>query len=248
MMDIVDGILAADKPEGWTSHDVVAAVKKKLSARKVGHLGTLDPLATGVLPLVINGATKYAGLFGGGEKEYAVRLKLGEETDTCDSEGRVTSKGDISLLTVEAVRAVLSGFKGKIMQVPPMYSALKRNGVPLYKLARKGITVEREPREVEIFSLDITGIPLPYADFRVVCSKGTYIRSICSDAGKALGCGGHMVRLRRTFCSGFSEAESVSPGEDALVLRKRIIPLEDALRRLQGRGGPAACMAQTAPD
>src|SRR5574340_68704 len=146
------GILVADKPAGWTSHDVVARVKKALGARKVGHLGTLDPMATGVLPLVINQATKFARFLDGGKKEYLCVMTLGTETDTYDAEGSVTASADPSFLTDDAIIKALKGFAGKIRQVPPMYSSKKINGTPLYKMARKGIVIEREAREVEIFS------------------------------------------------------------------------------------------------
>lgn len=239
----MDGVLVADKPMGWTSHDVVAVVKKKLGAKKVGHLGTLDPLATGVLPLVINGATKYASVLDGGKKAYAAAVKLGEATDTYDSVGNVTSSGDSSMVTLEAVERVLKAFEGRISQLPPMFSAIKRNGVPLYKLARKGVVVEREPREVEVFSIEMTGFSLPFVEFRAVCSRGTYIRSICHDLGAALGCGAHMTALRRTGCGEFLEVESVSPESSAEDLALKVIPLERALER--GRGESAAKQCAT---
>lgn len=231
----MNGVLVADKPNGWTSHDVVAVVKKKLGAKKVGHLGTLDPLATGVLPLVINGATKYASLLGGGKKEYAASLKLGSATDTYDSEGKVIFSADPSGVTADDVARALKGFTGRIRQVPPMFSAVKRNGVPLYKLARKGVTVEREPREVEVFSLELTGVSLPFVSLLAACSRGTYIRSICHDLGEALGCGAHMTSLKRTGCGEFSIDESVSPEASPEELAKMVIPLEEALQRGKGR-------------
>lgn len=232
----MNGVLVADKPAGWTSHDVVAAVKKKLGAKKVGHLGTLDPMATGVLPLVINGATKYAETLGGGKKEYSASLLLGASTDTYDSSGKVTFSGDASTVTADDVARALAGFTGRISQFPPMYSAVKRNGVPLYKLARKGVTVEREPREVMVFSLAVISVELPVVRFTASCSRGTYIRSICHDLGEVLGCGAHMTALRRTGCGGFSIDEALSPEASASELATRVIPIEDALER----GGRAA--------
>ena len=225
----MNGVLVTDKPAGWTSHDVVAAVKKKLGAKKVGHLGTLDPMATGVLPLVINGATKYADALGAGTKEYSVALLLGSSTDTYDSSGKVTGSGPVDTVTPGAVVRALSGFTGRITQLPPMYSAVKRNGVPLYRLARKGVTVEREPREAEVFSLVVTGVALPVVRFTAVCSRGTYVRSICHDLGESLGCGAHMTSLVRTRSGCFTLEGAVSPGVPAEELAGRIIPLEEAL-------------------
>ncbi len=227
----MNGLLIIDKPPGWTSHDAVAYIKKRLGAKKVGHLGTLDPIATGVLPLVIDGATKFARFLDNGKKEYIAKLKLGEETDTYDSEGKVMASSDCSHINEDEIEHAFSAFRGRITQVPPMYSSVKKNGTPLYKLARKGLIIEREAKEVEVFELEITNIELPYAEFRAVCSKGTYIRAICHDAGRALGCGGHMAGLKRVRCGGFSISEALSPKADLCALRSGIIPLEEALRR-----------------
>ncbi|CAG0997878.1 tRNA pseudouridine synthase B [Anaerolineae bacterium] len=225
------GVLVMDKPQGWTSHDVVAHVKRKLKARKVGHLGTLDPLATGVLVLVINGATKYSSQLDTGAKEYLTVARLGEETDTYDSEGKVIATSDVSAVTGDAVNSALSTFMGRIEQVPPMYSAIKSSGTPLYKLARKGLTVERQARQIEVYSLEVTRVELPEVEFRVLCSRGTYVRSICHDLGKLLGTGAHMAELRRTASGGFSSEEAALPGLSAEELSRRVVPLEDALRR-----------------
>lgn len=231
----MNGVLVADKPPGWTSHDVVAAVKKKIGASKVGHLGTLDPMATGVLPLVINKATRYARFLDGGRKVYLAAMELGVDTDTYDSEGAVTAACEVTS-TEDEVRKVLSGFMGRIMQVPPMYSAKKINGVPLYKLARKGVVVEREANEIEIFENEIVNISLPFVEFRISCSRGTYVRSICHDAGRMLGCGGRMTSLRRLGCGEFFDSEAISPDAGAEELAGRIIPLEEALRRVGAEG------------
>ncbi|MBI5887289.1 MAG: tRNA pseudouridine(55) synthase TruB [Deltaproteobacteria bacterium] len=232
------GVLVADKPAGWTSHDVVAKVKRTLDAKKVGHLGTLDPMATGVLPLVINGATKFADSLGGGAvKVYSATLKLGEDTDTYDKEGQVVRRGETGSLTDADVRGVLRGFAGKMMQTPPMYSAIKKHGVPLYTLARKGVEVEREAREIEIHSFEILGISMPFVEFSVKCSKGTYVRSICHDAGAALGCGGHLFDLRRMASGVFTIDEAVSPLSNFETLACSIIPLEGALKRCGGNNG-----------
>lgn len=238
------GVLIIDKPEGWTSHDVVAYMKKRLGARKVGHLGTLDPIATGVLPLVIDGATKFARFLDGGKKEYVARMRLGVETDTYDGAGNIVAEADCSRISEAEIERVLSSFRGRITQTPPMYSAIKKNGTPLYKLARKGVTVERAAKDVEVFTLDVTAVELPSVEFRAVCSKGTYIRSICFDAGKALGCGAHMAALRRVRCGGFSIDEAVGPKAEIEAVRSGIIPLEAALARsqapLEAAGGMAA--------
>jgi len=228
---LISGVLVADKPAGWTSHDVVAKVKRALGAKKVGHLGTLDPMATGVLPLVINNATKFADLLGGSVKVYSATLKLGEDTDTYDKEGQVVRRGETGGLTDADVREVLKGFAGKMMQTPPMYSAIKKHGVPLYTLARKGVEVEREAREIEISSLEILGISLPFVEFVVTCSKGTYVRSICHDAGDTLGCGGHLFDLRRMASGVFTINEAVSPLSAFEALASAIIPIEAALKR-----------------
>ncbi|MBI4949608.1 MAG: tRNA pseudouridine(55) synthase TruB [Deltaproteobacteria bacterium] len=226
----MNGVLVIDKPASLTSHDVVSRVKRKLGAKKVGHLGTLDPMATGVLVLVIDGATKCARLLDGGKKEYEASLVLGAETDTYDSEGKVTSRADAASVTERGVIDALSKFVGKIRQVPPMYSSVKKNGVPLYKLARKGITIERAPKDIEIYSIVVTSMAIPEVSFSVVCSRGTYVRTLCHDLGKALGCGAHMTRLRRTASGpcGIEGAAEMDDDKDALI--KRIIPIEEALR------------------
>ncbi len=235
-----NGILVIDKPQGWTSHDAVAHVKAKLKAKKVGHLGTLDPLATGVLVLVLDAATKHAASLGTGVKEYVALCRLGEATDTYDSEGKVTKAGDPAGLTQEEIVKGLDAFRGRIMQVPPMYSAIKSKGSPLYKLARKGIIIEREAREVEIFEIEALGYDPPILRFRVVSSGGTYVRSICHDLGERLGCGGHLTGLRRTRSGAFRIEEAVGPRTEADELVGRIIPLEEALKRVSadalGRG------------
>lgn len=242
----MDGVIIADKPERWTSHDVVASIKRSLSARKVGHLGSLDPIATGVLPIVVNKATGFARFLDSGEKRYSATMRLGEETDTYDREGRVTAASDASFVTEAEVLKALSLFVGAIKQTPPMYSAVKQNGVPLYRLARKGITVERKEKEITVFSIDAVNIRMPYVDFNVVCSKGTYIRSICHDAGRVLGCGAHLFALRRTGCGGFLIGDSISPCASEDELRKAIIPVKDALKMSGGSfdGAPSDASAE----
>ena len=228
----MNGIIVIDKPKGVTSHDVVASVKGRLSAVKVGHLGTLDPNATGVLPLVINKATKLASFLGGERKAYTATMRLGVETDTYDVEGKVARTTSIEAITGDEVKRVLKGFVGRIDQVPPMFSAVKRKGTPLYKLARKGVTVEREPKVIEIRSIEVVDITLPDVVFNVECSRGTYIRTLCHDVGRALSCGGHLAELRRTLSGSFSIEEATSLDADLETLRKATIPVEEALSRL----------------
>ncbi|MFQ5480732.1 MAG: tRNA pseudouridine(55) synthase TruB [Thermodesulfobacteriota bacterium] len=226
------GVLVADKPAGWSSHDVVRRVKRLLGAAKVGHLGTLDPAATGVLPLVINRATRFASWLERGEKEYAVEMTLGAETETYDSEGPIIRESDPGEITAGDLERVLSGFRGTISQVPPMFSAVKRKGRPLYKLARKGITIERPPRDVEIFALEMTSIDMPVVSFTLRCGRGTYVRSLCHDAGKMLGCGAYMSALRRIQSGAFHISEAIDPAAlEKEALEGAIIPLGEALLR-----------------
>jgi tRNA pseudouridine55 synthase len=240
----MNGVIVADKPVDWTSHDVVAKVKRSLKATKVGHLGTLDPRATGVLPLVINGATKFARFFDGGIKVYEAELKLGVETDTLDGEGSVTASGETAHLTDEEILAAFGRFKGKISQVPPMFSSVKLKGTPLYKLARKGMVVERASKEVEIFDLVVTDISMPHVRFRVDCSRGTYIRTLASDIGGLLGCGAHLSRLRRTGSGEFGIGMAVSPELPAGPLTEAMIPLESALKSV----APSFTPIEVPPD
>lgn len=198
-----DGIIVVDKPQGWTSMDVCAKLRRVMGERRVGHAGTLDPLATGVLPVFVGRATRAVEFAEGGEKEYLAVLRLGQVTDTQDVTGMVLEERPVAAGRPE-LEAVLPRFTGEILQVPPMYSALKRGGKKLYELARQGKTVERAPRPITIFSLEVleqTGAH-EYS-LRVVCSKGTYIRTLCHDIGAALGCGGVMAALRRTRAAGF---------------------------------------------
>lgn len=181
-----------------SSHDVVRQVRRICRTRKVGHAGTLDPLATGVLPVAINDGTKVLQFLFADNKSYRATLKLGETTDTLDAEGDLLSQCQVPNLTVAQLEEVCRKFRGDIMQIPPMYSALKKNGVPLYKLARQGKEVEREPRPVTIDKLEIVELALPFVTIDVACSKGTYIRTLIDDIGSVLGCGAHMTALRRT--------------------------------------------------
>lgn len=235
----MEGILVIDKPTEISSYDVIRVVKKRLSPKKIGHTGTLDPLASGVLPVLINRATKVVPFLDEKVKQYEGTLKLGIVTDSEDSTGQVL--GEISLngseLTRGRIQGVFDRFVGKVKQVPPMFSAVKYHGTPLYALARQGIQVERPEREVEIFSLEIIGIGLPFIDFRVSCSRGTYVRTLSRQIGDALGVGAHLCRLRRISSGPFSLDQAVTLTEfDRLVdtgeIEERIITLREALQNL----------------
>ena len=191
------GVLLVDKPVDWTSHDVVNFVRKRFRVRKVGHCGTLDPIATGLLVLVLGRATKIASRLISQDKTYAGTMMLGIETYTEDRAGEVTATADCANVTEADVRDVAARFTGELLQIPPMVSAIKMGGTPLYKLARKGKTVEREPRPVVIHELKIGRVAIPQVDLEVHCTKGTYIRTLCADMGRELGCGAHLYDLRR---------------------------------------------------
>jgi tRNA pseudouridine55 synthase len=229
----LSGILVVDKEKGMTSHDVVAIVRKKFMIKKVGHAGTLDPNATGVLVLLLGKATKASDIFLNEEKEYWATLKLGERTDSGDCKGKVTAER-----TVEAgedlIRAVVAGFVGEIEQVPPMVSAKRINGKQLYKLARKGIEVAREPRKIVIKKAEIKKIDLPFVEIDVVCSKGTYIRQLADDIGEKLGCGAHLAELRRLRSGDFSIDKAIKFSELIKLDREK---LDENIIRLQERAG-----------
>jgi len=195
---IGDGIVNVNKPAGLTSHDVVARLRGLLKGPKVGHAGTLDPAATGVLPILVGRGTRIAEYLLEWDKEYRAILRLGQATDTQDATGTVLATRSLDGLAEEQIRAAIAPFQGRITQVPPMYSAVKVAGRPLYKSARAGKTVERESRTVEIHELDVLGIAGSDITLRVRCSKGTYVRTLCADIGEALGVGGHLLSLQRT--------------------------------------------------
>ena len=207
------GVLIVNKPMGMTSHDVVGRIRRLYGTRKVGHTGTLDPDATGVLVVLIGRAAKAAEYLTADTKRYEATLRLGITTDTEDATGNVLSRSSL-LPTVEQVKKVCSDFTTTIMQIPPMYSALKVDGQKLCDLARKGITVERKPREITVFELDCQPLSLP-TDYslRVFCSSGTYIRTLCADIGAKLGCGGIMASLNRTSAGGFDIKDSYTLDE-----------------------------------
>ena len=204
----MNGIVIVDKPQGWTSQDVTARLRRVFNTRRIGHGGTLDPMATGVLPVFVGRATRGVEFFEHAEKTYETVLRLGLTTDTEDISGTVLSEQD-AFVTGEQLEAVLQNFRGEIMQVPPMYSALKINGQKLVDLARKGREVERQPRPITIHELTLLGMEADGIRLRVRCSKGTYIRTLCKDIGEALGCGGCMAALRRVTAGEYTIEESV---------------------------------------
>jgi len=206
------GIFNVNKPQGKSSHAIVAAVRKFSGIQRVGHGGTLDPMATGVLLICIGQATRISEYLLDHDKKYRARVHLGVETDTYDATGTITSQRDVSV-TPDQIQANLKTFLGKISQYPPAFSAIKRGGVPLYKLARQGVEVETEARNVEIFSIELNEIAPPEVEFTVHCSKGTYIRSLAHDLGEKLGCGAHLSALSRLASGKFTLADSVTLDE-----------------------------------
>ncbi len=205
-----DGVLLVDKAEGMTSHDVVALIRRKLEIRKVGHCGTLDPIATGLLLLTLGRGTKIQDLLMSEDKEYAGTLMLGVTTSTQDRQGEVIDQRPVPVLEENQIRAAFEKFRGDFYQMPPMVSAIKHGGVPLYKLARQGKVVEREPRLVHVYRYTVDRISLPEIDFSVVCSKGFYVRTYVHDIGEELGCGGHLKSLRRVKSGRFDVDQAIT--------------------------------------
>ncbi len=200
----VSGVLLVDKGPGMTSHDVVAVARRCLNMKKIGHCGTLDPMATGMLILVVGNATRIQDLLMSEDKEYTGTACLGRTTNTQDKEGQVLEEKPVPAYTREEITAVLDSMKGDFYQMPPMVSAIKKDGVPLYKLARKGQEIEREPRLVHVYEYEVTRLELPEIDFRIRCSKGFYVRTYAHDLGQKLGCGAHLSALRRTRSGHFT--------------------------------------------
>jgi tRNA pseudouridine55 synthase len=231
------GFLVVDKPPGMTSARVVAAVKRLLRARKVGHTGTLDPLATGLLICCVNRATRLSGFFLKGSKTYRAVLRLGVATDTQDAAGMVVSIRPAEGIREQAIRDAFGGFIGKVEQAPPVFSALKHRGVPLYRLARAGRPLHKPARTIEIHRLEILEIALPDIRFEIACSGGTYVRTVCADIGELLGCGGHMHALRRTETGGFDLRDAITLEELEERAREgtadiRIVSMADGLKGL----------------
>ena len=204
----ISGVVLLDKASGGTSNHVLQQVKRLFGANKAGHTGSLDPIASGLLPICLGQATKVAQFLLDDDKRYFVRAKLGQISSTGDSEGKVVNFGSTQSIDENSIRVILSQFIGNINQVPPMYSALKRNGTPLYKLARKGIEIERSSRPVTIHEINFLDLDDAVVSLEVFCSKGTYIRTLVEDIGKSLGCGGHVIELRRTGFAHLGLSES----------------------------------------
>lgn len=236
MRSKLNGIVVVDKPADLSSARAVAEIKRLFGAAKVGHAGTLDPFATGVLLCCVNQATRLARFFLGGTKQYDALLRLGIETQTQDATGAVTARSDVPALSAADIEAVLQTFRGQQMQYPPLFSALKHQGTALYKLARKGTPVQKPPRPINIARIRVLWIDLPHIRFEVVCSAGTYIRTLCADIGRSIGCGGHLVELRRTAASGFGidTATPLQALRDMQPVQRKsvMIPMAEALRRM----------------
>jgi tRNA pseudouridine55 synthase len=228
----MDAVINFKKPENISSQNAVTKVKHLFGVRKAGHAGTLDPMATGVLIICLNEATKITRFLSDLDKEYVVRLKLGEKTDTYDSTGSIIEKTPCPSFTEIDLPGVLEHYIGQIKQLPPMYSAIKKNGQPLYKLARMGMTVKRPVRTVAIHSIELIHVHRPYVDLNVQCSKGTYIRTLCDDIGKALGVGAHMVSLERTRIGFFRIEHAVSLEELPSYNKGTYFSIDSALSHL----------------
>jgi len=231
----MDGVLLVDKPAGITSAGVVRALKARVDPRKIGHLGTLDPFATGLLPLCIGEATKVAQFLAAEDKGYTGRIRLGMETDTLDCTGRVLRESAVPVVDARSLDELAKQFHGTRLQTPPMFSAVKRGGVPLYRLARRGIEVERSPRPIEIRDLTLRPAGAGEIDFHLDCSKGTYVRVLAADIGRALGCGGHLTALRRVRFGAFDirDAHALATLENAPLDALPIVSVRSALSHLR---------------
>lgn len=224
----LDGAILIDKPAGPTSHDVVDAIRRRFGIKKVGHCGTLDPNATGLLIIVLGRGTKLSEKLMGDDKVYEGTIKFGESTDSYDADGELTASLPVPPMTLDELNEAAASFIGDQMQVPPMVSAIKKNGVPLYKLARKGVEVEREPRLVHIYNFRFTDYHEPFGTFKLASTKGTYVRSVAHDLGQKLGCGAHLATLRRSVSGKFDVADAKTLDDilklNTAELEKRVIP------------------------
>ena len=235
----IHGVFLLDKPQGMSSNDIMQKVKRIFQANKAGHTGALDPLATGMLPICLGEATKFSQFLLDADKRYLVTAKLGERTDTSDADGQIVETREVKVKTPEILTA-LEQFRGDILQVPTMFSALKHNGKPLYEYARQGITVEREARPITIFELNFIEYNAPYLTLEVHCSKGTYIRTLVDDLGEALGCGAHVTMLRRTAVADYptekmldwNALQSLAAQQDLSLLDALLLPMDTAVAKL----------------
>ena len=224
----LDGAILVDKPAGPTSHDVVDAIRRRFQIKKVGHCGTLDPNATGLLIIVLGRGTKLSEKLMSDDKVYEGDIKFGETTDSYDVDGEILETKPVPPLTLDQLNELAAAFVGDQMQMPPMVSAIKKNGVPLYKLARKGIEVVREPRLVHIYNFRFTNYTEPLGTFKLACTKGTYVRSVAHDLGQKIGCGANLATLRRSVAGKFDVVDA-KPLDDVLRMtpnefEKRVIP------------------------
>jgi tRNA pseudouridine55 synthase len=226
--DPLDGAILIDKPAGPTSHDVVDAIRGQFNIKKDGHCGTLDPNATGLLIIVLGRGTKLSEKLMSSDKVYEGTVKFGETTDSYDRDGELISSLPVPPLTIEELNALATTFVGDQMQMPPMVSAVKKGGVPLYKLARKGVEVERQPRLIHVYNFRFSDYQEPIGRFRVACTKGTYVRSLAHELGQKVGCGAHLATLRRTVSGKFDVADAIEfeevLGLSQSDLEKRVIP------------------------
>ncbi len=218
-----DGVLLVDKAEGMTSHDVVALIRRKLEIRKVGHCGTLDPIATGLLLLTLGRGTKIQDLLMSEDKEYVGTLALGATTTTQDRQGEIVEQREVPPLTPDQIKDAFDKFRGDFYQMPPMVSAIKHEGVPLYKWARQGKVIERQPRLVHVYRYSVDRIAVPDIDFTVLCSKGFYVRTYAHDIGEALGCGAHLKSLRRSKSGRFGVGQAIAVDQIKTASREEIL-------------------------
>jgi tRNA pseudouridine55 synthase len=229
----LDGILLIDKPRDHTSHDVVARIRGILKMKRIGHAGTLDPMATGLLIILVGKATRVSQYLISLDKEYEGTVELGKVTDTQDADGQMMETRPVPPLTATEIQSAMNGFLGDQYQMPPMYSAIKIDGVPLYKSARKGEEVEREPRFIRVASWEMTRFALPQFDFRLRCTKGTYVRTLAHDLGQKLGCGAHLAALRRTATDKFNVSQAITIDQLQTLgpteIEKRLIAPRDAV-------------------
>jgi tRNA pseudouridine55 synthase len=236
MAQRIDGVVLLDKPSGMSSQSAVTSVKRLLHAEKAGHTGTLDPMATGLLPVCLGEATKYSQDLLDADKVYQAKLRFGIQTDTGDAQGQIIAEKSTAEVTDNAMaqglmEGILPRFTGEIEQVPPMYSALKRDGKPLYEYARSGIEIEREPRKITIYSIKLLNVQWPEIDIEVHCSKGTYIRVLAEDIGHALGCGAHLIGLRRTMVGHLSLVQAATL-ENLQYTSPQVLPVDALLQTL----------------
>jgi tRNA pseudouridine55 synthase len=228
LTEAMNGVLVIDKPEGKTSFDVVAEVRRALRVKKAGHTGTLDPMATGVLPVCVGAATRLVPFLTEGDKEYVAEIRLGATTDTQDRTGKIIAEAPVGELSRERMLETLERFRGRLEQVPPMYSAVRVGGKRLYELARKGVEVERAARTVVVHEIELLALESPLLRIRVRCSKGTYVRTLAHDLGETLGCHAHLTALRRTASGPFTLAQAIPLAE------LRALPREELVKRLVG--------------